>query len=837
MTDLEFPHLFLVQAYGPDSQRYRNPVGGGGEFELPPRPNRQGHADRVRDALESAWAEDEADAAARQGRSLPAKDGTYLEIESAPDFDLRLISLEDRRLGIELLNVHDSHDNLGRSITRATIYVPRGKQTNLIQKIQRYRDENTHKDKPKNQKLVESIELIRRAVLQSFWYDPIGLLPDAHRREWCEVWLVASPATRAAIETDFRGMCRLLGIPIQEGAIHFVERIVVMVHANANELEELLASIAHVAEFRKGKEVAAFWTEMPNAEQAEWVEGLSPRLSIGMDASVAVTVIDTGVTNGHPLLSPIIPDDRCTTVQVSWGSADSHGHGTAMCGTVAFGDELDSLLQTSAPVVLPYHIESVKLIARPGQQSDDTLYGERTLQAFSRAELLDPEAARVYCIAVTSIDGRDHGRPSSWSGAIDNAIAGVDDDQQKLCVIAAGNIFDPSEWRTYPDANLTNSIHDPAQAWNALTVGAVTFLDHIDDPALAAYSPVAARGQLSPFSTTSRAWDARWPNKPDIVLEGGNVGADGSGFTSEFDHLSLLTTGHQPQTSLFSTNYATSCGAALASQMCARLWAAYPAAWPETIRGLMVHSAQWTEELKAQLTSPEANDTANMANLLKVVGYGVPDFARALQSARNSLTLIAEQVIQPFEINDKNNTARAHDMHLYRLPWPVEALSSLPGETPIIIDVTLSYFIEPAPGEKGWRDKYRYRSHGLDFDLKKSTEDEDEFVLRLNKAAREDEGNYGGSGIKWVIGSQKGRSHGSIHRDWVEITAAEARDCNALGVFPRTGWWKERAHLNRVTSPARYSLIVTLRTASAELTIDVDLYTPIAQQITAEITT
>lgn len=832
MADLDFPHLFLPT--GPDAIDYRNPAGGGGEFDLPGGRQRQAHADRLRGALDEAWSQAATERGERRGVALPTKDGAYLELESAPGFDLRTTSLEDRGAGIELLNVRDSHNENGDPITRATIYIPSGKHVRLINKIQRYRDENTASDKPKNQKLVESIEAIRRAVLQSFWYDPIDFLPTSEARAWCEVWLIATGTMREGVETAFRDTAANLDVPTQGGAIHFVERTVVLAHATSDELEELLAASPHIAEFRRGKETTAFWTELPNADQAAWVDTLVPRLSVSPDTQISVCVIDTGVNNGHPLLAPIMDDGQCDSVEAEWGTTDDHGHGTGMVGTVAFGEDLAFLLHTDTPVTLAHRVESVKLIRQPGEQADPRLHGERTLQAMARGTLIDPDARRVFCLAVTSEDGRDQGRPSSWSGAIDNAIFGTDDDQPKLCVIAGGNVRDPSEWQAYPDANFTISIHDPGQAWNALTVGAFTSLDHIENPELAAnYTPLASAGQISPYSTSSRTWatEQRWPNKPDIVLEGGNVAVDASGFGSQFDDLSLLTTGHRPQDALLGANFATSGAAGLAAQLCGRLWDAYPNAWPETIRGLLVHSAAWPEAMVAQLTSPDANATANMANLLRMAGYGVPDFGRALQSAASSLTLIAEQEIQPFEEAASSN--RAKDMHLYRLPWPVGAIDDLPADAPVRIDVTLSYFVEPAPGEKGWRDKYKYRSHGLDFNIKKPTESDDDFVTRLNRAARDDDGDYGGSSVSWAIGSQKGRSHGSIHRDWVTMPAIEARECNLLGIFPRSGWWKERPHLGRVEANARYSLIVSVTTQSQEI----DLYTPIAQFIASQIET
>jgi len=48
-----------------------------------------------------------------------------------------------------------------------------------------------------------------------------------------------------------------------------------------------------------------------------------------------------------------------------------------------------------------------------------------------------------------------------------------------------------------------------------------------------------------------------------------------------------------------------------------------------------------------------------------------------------------------------------------------------------------------------------------------------------------------------------------------------------IGIVPVTGWWRERSHLNRWDSKARYSLIVSIETPE----IDIDLYTAITNQI------
>ena len=78
-------------------------------------------------------------------------------------------------------------------------------------------------------------------------------------------------------------------------------------------------------------------------------------------------------------------------------------------------------------------------------------------------------------------------------------------------------------------------------------------------------------------------------------------------------------------------------------------------------------------------------------------------------------------------------------MHIHDLPWPADVLTDL-GDTPVEMRVALSYFIEPNPGRRGWKQRFRYASHGLRFDVRRPTESTDDFRKRLNrKALAEDE--------------------------------------------------------------------------------------------------
>jgi hypothetical protein len=216
--------------------------------------------------------------------------------------------------------------------------------------------------------------------------------------------------------------------------------------------------------------------------------------------------------------------------------------------------------------------------------------------------------------------------------------------------------------------------------------------------------------------------------------------------------------------------------AAQASWFAAKIAFEYPNAWPETIRALMVHSAFWNDAMKKQQEVKTGN-RSDYRKLLRVYGFGVPELESALYSQESALTFIAQEFIQPFGFNDKNQP-ETKEIHFFNLPWPRELLLEM-GEIPVRLRITLSYFIQPGAGEIGWKDKYRYQSHGLRFDVNNVGEQEDEFRKRVNVEAREEteevNGNSGSN--RWVIGA-KNRTSGSIHSDYWEGTAADLATCN-----------------------------------------------------------
>jgi hypothetical protein len=426
-------------------------------------------------------------------------------------------------------------------------------------------------------------------------------------------------------------------------------------------------------------------------------------------------------------------------------------------------------------------------------------------------------------MAVTTDDHRDDGFPSSWSAAVDQMCAGELDANPKLLFISTGNypaVVQQPDYG-YPEWNwLYAGIEDPSQAWNALTVGGYTELVTLTDPELAGWNPIAPAGDLSPTSRVSQSWaadtQAGWPIKPDIVMEGGNYITDGA-TTSSCEELSLLTTAMQSTGRLLTSMRDTSAATAAAARIGALIWSQYPRLWPETVRALIVHSARWTPAMLGRFSG---DAKAVVQKRLRCYGYGVPDLRRALYSAENAATMLFEGELQPFEPNPKGGQ-KTREMHLHQLPWPTAVLEGL-GDLRVKMHVTLSYFIEPSPGRKGWGHKFRFQSHGLRFEVKSPLENTTAFKKRISRAVwEESEGRPDNVAEvrNWVVGA-KGRTHGSIHSDWWEGSATELAASGQVAVYPVTGWWRERPQLGKLENKARYSLIISLETASE----NVDLY-------------
>lgn len=751
----------------------------------------------------------------REALGIDESVGIYLEFEIVPKFEEVLKSLESARSGIELMNVRT--EKSGKIF--ATVYVPNEAIGHFLKRAEEYLTQETKTHKPKNQTLIESLNDVRVAILDSFWTDKKQLFPAPGQTIWWEVWLRTTNDEEIG---RFETVAAQTGLRIGTSRpLKFPDRSILLAFGTREQMSTSIELIGSIAELRLAKETPTAFIRLHPIDQGEWTKDLEQRLRFPHASAPAVCILDTGVNSGHRLLTGSLAVRDQHAWNPVWTKDDRKGHGTAMAGIALFGSLTEPLL-AQGPVQLDHRLESVKILPDSGQNSP-SLYGDITQEAVRLAERAAPDRPRSFCLAVTAKDHQETGRPSEWSAEIDALAMGYNQGLKRLFLVSTGNIWDllPTG---YTDLNEVRAVEDPGQSWNAVVVGAYTDLTNLADAGYDGYRLVAPPGDLCPRSLTSLVWEKTWPLKPDIVLEGGNAVTDGK-IVDTPDSLSLLTTHYQPQFKPFATTGDTSAATAQAARMAAIIQAHNPKFWPETVRALLVHSAEWTPAMKRRAAARNNTPQRRTDYLLRTFGHGVPDLDRALRSAQNDLTLIMQNELQPFV------KGGSKEMDLFPLPWPKAVLQDL-GEAEVELRVTLSYFIEPKPGTRGDRFRHLYASHGLRFDIKLPTESKTEFEKRLNKSALEEEEKKPSAGPTaskgWDLGSVL-RSKGSIHSDTWRGTAADLAEREYIGVYPVIGWWRTSA-LARWNERVRYALVVSIRTAAT----NVDIYTPVFNQIQTE---
>lgn len=829
------PHIAVLDRARDES--FHRPGGGSAAiFDV----DRAIHGGRLRSDLATAFedARSEREDAAEEARQLGLEElqalGTILVLEGVdPAFPLKLDQLErmsrhrstPKRPQWLLLSVVPAS---GVQPEQAVVWVSDEYRTAFLKLFQDFLERDSSAGNPRNRELVANIAAIRRAVLRDLWQSE-GEPPSSGDR-WWEIWLTRSPDGSGLLQAfaaanGFRISSRRLVLP---------DREVTWIQASWIALQALPFTAIPLAEIRQPG-FADTVEDLDRADQDTLATDLADRIvAARADSEVVVCHLDSGVRHSHVLLAGSLdPADVHSVVGDS--GADNYGHGTLMAGLALFGD-LEQHLMTTSRVPLRHRLESVKLLPDAPDHNDPLAYGLVTATAAAAAEAAAPGRSRAFCLPITSPPEQSSGEPSLWSASIDALCVGTDigrsDDgieligppdpsASRLFLISAGNVQDWQPGTDYFDICDTCVVQDPAQAWNALTVGAHTELDSVPtDPGYDGWQPIATAGELSPHSRTSVMFNQPWPIKPEICMEGGNVLSDAVDFDSKHPLLSLRTTGSRDDLAVTSAN-ATSAATAQASRLAALAMDRYPFAWPETIRGLLVHGAEWTPSMRARVHGANSK-TARLA-LLRRYGWGVPTEQAVLESSANAVTLLTQDEFVPFD--GAEHAARRFRLH--SLPWPTEVLRGLASEQ-VVLRVTLSYFVEPSASRRGWRRRHQYASHGLRFELKAPLESQADFIARVNRDAQdEEEGRRpDGGSDRWLVGPNQ-RNTGSLHQDIWDGTGAELADAGQLAVHPVGGWWKNNRRADRADRPLRYSLILSLRTADQT----VDLYTPIAVQL------
>lgn len=645
--------------------------------------------------------------------------------------------------------------------------------------------------------------LVQAVVERSrkLWFE-IGCR-GGYRRPWQE--------TEHSREQIGRQLVRL-GLPDRFEEFIAPEQVYFFIRVSLEQIEALLAATDCVYECELAAPEAQSWL-MFEEQPLQEIRGVV--LNPPAPEAPSVVVLDTGIATTHPLLKGAILSTGSVVPGVD-SPEDTWGHGTKMAG-VALHQSVPAVVEAGSATA-NHWIQSVRIMVEPGKgtasEENRHLWPRMIQDAIVLAEEADPSPRRrAFALAVTR--PLERVEPTLWAHALDQLAWGVG--QSRLLCVSAGNA-QQERWlelaKNYPQLQLTEKIHEPAQATNALTVGAYTAKAKM--PPASEYEeawPIAPEGGVSPYTTTGPQ-GSPWPIKPDVVLEGGNLAiTSGDMLDHNVATLVQLTTGHRVHISKpLSTIAMTSEATAHAARMAAEIWSVEPSLRPETVRGLLVHSASWTRTMLQQFRSVD--------DRLAACGYGVPDLPFARECTRTRATVIVEDEMpnavleeEPKREPPKRPGTKTTEpkvkrkMKVFRLPIP----DDFGGHTDPVIElrVTLSYFPEP--------NKFRRTVfHGLDlkWDMQGPQESEAEFLQRVNdlmppvSADGKRQKTSDKKSFPWTIRVQR-RSRGTVQSDRWTGHASLLAGTKLIAVVPVLGWWEQRRDLRECAMP--FSLIVTVR--------------------------
>ena len=717
----------------------------------------------------------------------------------------------------------------------ALLFVPDDARTFLQGRITDYGLDPGNRRRPDVERF-EVLENVRAIDSVSIFTGNVDLAaPDVI---WWELWVRQPIALADRLATAARNT----NIDVHEDRLIFPDTTVLYIHGAAATVANFAMRVpGAISEIRRATGTIESFLNHGDLRlgQHDWVEELAQRVVAPEEDAPVVCTLDTGVAAGHPLIGPGLRG--AWAYDNDWGSDDhgaDGGHGTPLAGLVLYGD-LELVMNNIGPVMLTHGTESMKLLPPQGfPATKPPSYGVVTQGAISKVEIERPDALRSYCIA-TSTPEFPASRPSTWSGALDQIAAGAmpgEDDEKvlafertkRLMVVATGNVSGGMAVDVLP----SQPLEDPSQSWNALTIGGFTRKEEPPAPPPTFYPAVPANHR-SPFSRGSQQLpDDLTPIKPEVLFEAGNMMSDETGFCGWSPSVSLLSTGSDVVADPLVPFWATSAAVGMAGHFVGQLQAALPDLWPETHRALTVDSAHWPEPIRKKFIGRGAHwktgSKAEKQQYLREFGYGVPNIERAILSARNDATLVAQAEIQPFTYGADGRTGVFNEVHFYNLPWPKTALEQLENEV-VTMKVTLSYFIEPNLTGKAATRPDTYRSFGLRFDMKKRTETNARFRSRISASQAKDGTETDGETSRWLLGS-KAIQAGSLHCDLWRGRAIELAGHDAIANYPVGGWWKSHAGQKRVSDKARYALVISISAPGQSA----DLYSEITTLVDAK---
>jgi hypothetical protein len=542
-----------------------------------------------------------------------------------------------------------------------------------------------------------------------------------------------------------------------------------------------------------------------------------------------VCIIDSGIQEEHPLLKNAIDSGNSISlipseINLTADMVSNGGHGTRVAGAVLY----PRIIPNQGSYKAVCWLQNARILNSDCRLSD-RLYPPSLLNDI--VEYYYNQTAtrtRIFNHSLASDAPCRTRYMSSWAYTIDQ----LSYEEDILFIVAAGNI--PLDGyrtlprlsvrhhllagREYPDYLTENScrIANPSQSFQALTVGSITSNSFRD----LSWSSLGEKDESSPFSCSGLGiWDTI---KPEVVEYGGDILKDENqppNFicnTNTSPELVRSTLSPTPSPLVAADDFGTSFAAPRVTHIAARLAAEFPNESCLLYRALIVQSARWPDWALAKTNEEKYN-------VIRQIGYGIPNLERAISNTPNRITLITQG----------EKLIKAGEAHIYQVKLP-DSLRSPGEEFEILLEITLSYKAQP---RRTRRNRRKYLSTWLDWECSKQGEDSKHFLGRVLANYNVPENAEKGDDLfTWTLGKEKNyksiknvsRSIGTIQKDWAVVKSYNLREAFCIAVVGHEGW------NNDPFAEVPYSLVVSFEAIQA----DIPIYTPIVEaQIETEVQT
>lgn len=572
-----------------------------------------------------------------------------------------------------------------------------------------------------------------------FWRQESERHPDREVRTEVELWFAPNARERERVSNRVKTLLDETGgrlvheVVISEIAYHGM-----LVDVPSGEIQKLMTrrgvklAFADEVMFLRPQGLMISPAEVePFDDPSHFV----PTLPVETDAPIAA-LLDGVPIPLHSLLKDRLvlddPDDLQNTTIVA-----GRVHGTAMASLILHGD-----LNAKGPSLgRPLYVRPLLLTTGNGPEESDKnrLLVDTVHRAVLRMRGSAGEEAAVPAVFLVNLSVGDPRRPfTQMVSPLARLLDYLADKYALLFLVSAGNATTPltipgfKDWTKFTAASpgdrekavLTGlnaakherSILSPAESLNALTIGA----HHHDDisqrrPAGNAVDPFDDRRLPNPSSALGLGY--RRAVKPEIYLPGGcehlRMKRTGGGVEVGFGAPQRLyglsaaapDTSGQGRDDQLALSDGTSSATALATRAAHRIFDALmdpdvplllremdPAYYAVVVKALLVHRARWNgkADLLKEICGPadRRRFDERSENVIRFLGFGVPDIDQAIECATNRATLIGFGALKPDQAL------------IYRVPLP----RSLERVTePRSLTITLAWFSPIKTGHQSYR--------------------------------------------------------------------------------------------------------------------------------------